>query len=942
MSKKRSAARWLLEQINEIESLLERAEKESERDSNLANSIQMEILRLWEFAKKTQFKDRFLSLKKLRNIFAHKEDNDNYWTTYHKKVSNRIKVLKKFIDSKPEEKLQSKTQSISSAKETATESDNNQSDNDSNIIADSTESRNTDIREQRTSEIYYRAEQTFEEENLFSPHSDLIEKTISKIPSDLHDYINYHEGVKDNIETETTTWAEKTKSDIQAQSSEKFGQENEFICELQTINSNELFSKIDEIEQRYKLIESSDKNFSFKHYQKMLDDDLSKLGDNANRSDIDRYKEAYKRALINDLKKNLDNRIAEYVKSLIEERRKEFIDELTKRLNDIKSSQPSIEDNNGNNDSLDNYLKKIKVLFQNGDELEQTKKSLDDVVNSDSDNETKRHFEKFGDEKQFGDQRNKKGLIDAVSDYFDNTKSTEEKNSFPPNSDLIKNTISDIPSHLHDYIGNHDGLKENIETDILSWAEKTNSEVNIETAKQFGQENEFIEELQAFNSNELFDNIKEIENAYKSIETSDKNFSFQHYKKLLDENLSKLGNNANIDDVNRYKEAYKHALINDLKENLEKRIAEYEKSLIDERRKKFLEELIKKIKNFKRLEEELSSVIEGFGCDELWRMSNTSFKNDGFEILKKYELLLKNDTALLDFAKLLGKQNASSKEVEKEIIEEITIKSEYHPKNAHRGNIVGFEYSNEISRVLPSEIGLHNDPDLENLFYLKFVEKQLLSYSYTQDVPVSYSEKHSSEKDKTDNMSGPIIICVDTSGSMSGTPEQIAKAATLALSKIAIKEKRECFLISFSTSIETLDLSNFTNENGLDTLVDFLRKSFNDGTDPEPALNECLKQLDKEHYKNADVLMISDFDMNTLPNETVSKIKKEQNKGTLFYSLVVGSDSNSEVIACFDESISYNPDSEASRKEFERKIRKIAKHKQISKNEIGPIAHFAG
>ena len=46
---------------------------------------------------------------------------------------------------------------------------------------------------------------------------------------------------------------------------------------------------------------------------------------------------------------------------------------------------------------------------------------------------------------------------------------------------------------------------------------------------------------------------------------------------------------------------------------------------------------------------------------------------------------------------------------------------------------------------------------------------------------------------------GPIIVCVDTSGSMQGTPENIAKTVTFALSKIAIEEERKCYLISFST-----------------------------------------------------------------------------------------------------------------------------------------------
>ncbi|MBR4803857.1 MAG: VWA domain-containing protein, partial [Bacteroidales bacterium] len=336
------------------------------------------------------------------------------------------------------------------------------------------------------------------------------------------------------------------------------------------------------------------------------------------------------------------------------------------------------------------------------------------------------------------------------------------------------------------------------------------------------------------------------------------------------------------------------------------------------------------IENFKKLEQLLQPFIDDLGHGYLWDMSNSPFRNLGFDILKKYSELLKNDTTLQEFAELLGRQSTTSQEVEKQIIDETIIKSEYHPKPAQSGNIVGFEYSNDISRVLPSEVGLLNDPDLENLFYFKFVEKQLLSYRYSQDVASTHEEIRQKEIEvsKSKDLTGPIIICVDTSGSMQGVPEQTAKIATFALAKIAIKQHRKCFLISFSTGIETLDMSDFKKQNALDSLVSFLNKSFNGGTDATPALRECLRQLKTKNYKNSDVLMISDFVMGNLPQDVVSAIQTEQDNGTSFYSLVIGESANNKAIECFDENISYNPYNEVSRQEFYRKIRKMAVEKQ--------------
>ncbi|MBR1614821.1 MAG: VWA domain-containing protein, partial [Treponema sp.] len=98
---------------------------------------------------------------------------------------------------------------------------------------------------------------------------------------------------------------------------------------------------------------------------------------------------------------------------------------------------------------------------------------------------------------------------------------------------------------------------------------------------------------------------------------------------------------------------------------------------------------------------------------------------------------------------------------------------------------------------------------------------------------------------------------MDTSGSMHGTPENIAKTVTFALSKIAIEEERKCYLVSFSTEIETLDMSDFKSGDALTRIVQFLHMSFNGGTDASPALRHAVQMLQKDGYKNADVLMIS-------------------------------------------------------------------------------------
>ena len=151
---------------------------------------------------------------------------------------------------------------------------------------------------------------------------------------------------------------------------------------------------------------------------------------------------------------------------------------------------------------------------------------------------------------------------------------------------------------------------------------------------------------------------------------------------------------------------------------------------------------------------------------------------------------------------------------------------------------------------------------------------------------------------------------------MHGAPERIAKTVTFALAKIAMNEKRSCYLISFSTGIETLDLSSFKGADALSKLVQFLRMNFNGGTDAAPALTHAVKQLQTNAWKNADVLMVSDFVMGGLPSGLEEEIKSEQEKETGFYSLVIGSDGNKQTLEVFNENWNYNPGNPGAQKEL--------------------------
>lgn len=537
----------------------------------------------------------------------------------------------------------------------------------------------------------------------------------------------------------------------------------------------------------------------------------------------------------------------------------------------------------------------------------------------------KRKFENFAPSSAFGTEADRKQLIDAMEDLASPVEPTDIKIEFPQNdyAKLAEKTFSEILDHddIKDYIQSHDGVSENIQTDILEWLQQTKETIDKEDP--FLDESIFIEQQKKLSAidvaTDLTNENSKIQYHYRRLPSvsdskrgaiAPSNLNFNFYKNQFAEQKKEPKKDDKDKEPAQWKsleqlEVLRRNFISDMEKSLIDRKNKWEQERIDEMRKTFLEELYKKIQNFKRLEKLLSPFIKDFG--RLWNLSEGIFETSGFEILEQFAKLLEQDQSLQELAEILGKQNRAQSIFEKELRDKVVIKTEWHPQNAYRGEIKGICFSNDISSILPSELALMKKPATKKLFQLRFAQKQLLSFEYQRNVERTRKESTQEEVSiEKKEPKGPIIICVDTSGSMHGTPENIAKTVTFALSKIALEEERKCYLISFSTGIETLDMSDFKKGDSLQKLVRFLQMSFNGGTDASPALQHAIKMLQSNDYKNADVLMISDFVMANLPRNLIDAIEVEKEKNTDFYSLVIGTSGNQGAIDCFNHNWSYN------------------------------------
>lgn len=354
---------------------------------------------------------------------------------------------------------------------------------------------------------------------------------------------------------------------------------------------------------------------------------------------------------------------------------------------------------------------------------------------------------------------------------------------------------------------------------------------------------------------------------------------------------------------------------------LSARLLAYQLSKMEEEEQSFSDTLDQKVKEYKQLFSLISPFSEYVG--RYWDMSRELWQEESFDILQKYDDLLQNEDSVRELADLLGRMREAEIISEEERYERVIVRQMYEEPTEEKSEIVGVKESNDLEAMLSSEVGMLSDPDTETIFLKRFADHGLQTLKYEHRELVE-SREHFTETDLVTKRKdkGPFILCVDTSDSMNGTPEQIAKVLCFAILKLAAKDNRRAFLINFSTGIQTIDL--FDIGRSLEDIVAFLRMSFHGGTDITMAINEVLRQLQTESYRDADVLIISDFIMYKIEDDILDRIRyHQQNNGTAFHSLTLYEDPNAEVIEQFDTNWIYDPQDKGIIRELSGQLRKL-------------------
>lgn len=574
----------------------------------------------------------------------------------------------------------------------------------------------------------------------------------------------------------------------------------------------------------------------------------------------------------------------------------------------VKCARNDIAHSTKNNPVSFNEIYKNVFSWLNTAKLELS----ENIEKSYSQNKDIRREEKFGT--AFSTEEKRKSFVDSIQSSYCNGKFHSKFNDKKENAlseaahSVLKPSDSNQKSLL-DFAKTQTSLEESIKKEIVEWTEKTNK--ILEKGNPFVEEAVFNQQISKVSSQELQKEINKYISAYNnipSIKNFKPNIDLDFYKSSFAENISTEKKKKSEKKIVEDNEILSRNLKAEMQKELIRRKTDWELVQIEKQRKMLLKDLYEKIEKFRKIFERLKSFTKNFG--RLWDLAQGELNDNGFDVLEKYAELLENDEGLTALAEMIGRHHDEEKKYHKELRSKIVVETVYDPEPAYKGEIAGLRLSDSLQDALPSELALYSNPSSQQIFKMKYAQKQLLSYSYTRNIEYKKSHEATEEVEvgETIEKKGPMIICVDKSGSMQGTPERVAKTVAFALAQKSLEEERGCYLISFSTEIEieTMDLSSFNSTEGITNLVKFLRMSFKGGTDAKPALEYSVKLLKEKDWKNADVLMISDFVMGSLGTELEEEIKAQQEKKCRFFSLAVTSNGNNEVISVFDKNWIYD------------------------------------
>ncbi|EJL6399429.1 ATPase RavA stimulator ViaA [Vibrio navarrensis] len=456
-------------------------------------------------------------------------------------------------------------------------------------------------------------------------------------------------------------------------------------------------------------------------------------------------------------------------------------------------------------------------------------------------------------------------------------------------SGIVESAVNDLMARSQLMVmAENQGVKSSVKNHLLKWRGSVKRRITkVCETERFQQELSLYQSVIHLSEREFFEQIDEV---VKKLEWH--SAFYMQARRLLEKNKGV------------FNPMFPHYFCDQWYQSLSDAVKQAQVTELEANKEKMLADMYQRMETMKSMDKVTDGGDEG-SVGRLWDMAAAKLSKTDVSVMKRYAEFLKKNKGLQEIAEQLGRManEVDDPELYRTPAEELQMVEE--KSDEATDDIVGIHESDDLNKLLPNETMFLAYPELEVVFYKHLADKRLMNYRVKgKSRTLRKVKAHKPDNQQVEIEKGPFVICVDASGSMSGFPEQSAKAMAYALMQIALAEERDCYVILFSTEQITYEL---TRQDGLREAADFLTYTFHGGTAFEPVLLKSIELMSGEKYRNADLVVLSDFIAPRQSEEMLAKVEQLKLQQNRFHAVSLSKYGNPELMSMFDHCWSYHP-----------------------------------
>jgi len=318
------------------------------------------------------------------------------------------------------------------------------------------------------------------------------------------------------------------------------------------------------------------------------------------------------------------------------------------------------------------------------------------------------------------------------------------------------------------------------------------------------------------------------------------------------------------------------------------------------------------------------AVQRHFRTPVQWDIFDTTWRNIDLSVLERAFAIYDADAGLQRLSELIvqgSPTRGSDAPGQRQGLDKRAAETVRH--RSHGTNRPPLNRDRTLEAVVPAEVALLAADDTAALFEQRLADGGLLSY---RSIPPTARHGDGTIEEappfvpsEGGHHRSPVILCVDTSGSMKGLPERVAAAFTLGVLRHAFSRHRPFRILAFQNGLREVAWSPIDEtptdageqpslsapiripEDLLLDLTEMLHTELEGGTDTTPVLERALAIVDAIPDDPTDLVVISDI---TTPKITPSHLNRlyahQRLRRLRFHALTINRNPMSDPLNVFD------------------------------------------